>query len=351
MFAELVCDGERVLHNTEPGHNKFYVVRVSGREVITSWGRIGATGQSKTQPLANGAAALKAGNKTLREKLNKGYVPVGGALKRGAEQPLVAPVKLQKKPVLGLSVTLAESWDASTSKVSGWMCSEKLDGIRAVWKAGTFWTRTGNEIHAPPSMTAGLPFDVTLDGELWAGRGNANFNRVSGLVRSLNPREAEWEGVTFMVFDAPDVAGGFERRLAAIPSTLGNRAVKVAHTLVCSAADVWEQHASVTALGGEGLMLRDPVASYAHGRSRTLLKVKKFFDMEAVVAGYNWSNAKPVCSLLCRMPTGDEFSCTVSAAVKAVPPALGACVTVKYFELTAAGVPRFPSYVGERTDL
>ena len=36
----------------------------------------------------------------------------------------------------------------------------------------------------------------------------------------------------------------------------------------------------VEALGGEGLMIREPASKYVHGRSHTLLKIKKFHDAE-----------------------------------------------------------------------
>ena len=38
--------------------------------------------------------------------------------------------------------------------------------------------------------------------------------------------------------------------------------------------------------GGEGVMLRHPTAEYKGGRSTDLLKVKRFFDKDAVVIGY-----------------------------------------------------------------
>ncbi len=42
----------------------------------------------------------------------------------------------------------------------------------------------------------------------------------------------------------------------------------------------------VLALGGEGLMLREPGSHYEPGRSSTLLKVKQFHDAEAAVIGH-----------------------------------------------------------------
>jgi len=50
------------------------------------------------------------------------------------------------------------------------MMSEKLDGMRAVWKGGGLLTRNNHPIHYPPYFTDAWPKE-TLDGELWLGRG------------------------------------------------------------------------------------------------------------------------------------------------------------------------------------
>lgn len=46
------------------------------------------------------------------------------------------------------------------------------------------------------------------------------------------------------------------------------------------------QLAEVEKLRGEGLMLRQPKSKYVGSRSNTLLKVKSFFDDEALVVDY-----------------------------------------------------------------
>jgi DNA ligase 1 len=48
--------------------------------------------------------------------------------------------------------------------------SEKLDGMRAIWKSGKLYSRNGNTIHFPDFFVKGWPED-SLDGELWLGRG------------------------------------------------------------------------------------------------------------------------------------------------------------------------------------
>jgi len=50
-------------------------------------------------------------------------------------------------PMLNFNVMLAKSF--KHQNVDGWWCSEKLDGIRAVWDGSNFWSRSGNREHIP----------------------------------------------------------------------------------------------------------------------------------------------------------------------------------------------------------
>jgi DNA ligase-1 len=111
----------------------------------------------------------------------------------------------------------------------------------------------------------------------------------------------------------------------------------------------------VTALGGEGLMLRKPGSHYERTRSMSLLKVKKFLDAEATVTGYEAGAGRHkgrVGALLARLGNGKEFK--VGTGLKDRerdhPPPVGSIFTVKYQELTKDGIPRFPVFVGLRPD-
>ena len=112
----------------------------------------------------------------------------------------------------------------------------------------------------------------------------------------------------------------------------------------------------VTAAGGEGLMLRHSTAEYTGGRSTDLLKVKRFFDKDAVVIGYaagTGRNAGRVGALVCvdggiksfKVGTG------LSDAQRDTPPPIGACITYRYQEMhVSGGAPRFPVFVRVRPD-
>ena len=252
------------------------------------------------------------------------------------------------------ALLLAERWDGIADP-TGWWLSEKLDGVRAYWDGRQFSSRLGNRLHAPDWFTAGLP-NVPLDGELWLGR--KQFQRAVSIVRRQDQSDL-WKEITYVVFDAPALDQGFEARLAFIADCFRQDQPRFArphaHT-PCTGIDHLKQELSrLEALGGEGLMLRRAGSRYEGGRSATLLKVKSFHDAEARVLKYQAGAGRHkgrLGALLVELPDGTQFAVGtgLSDAERAAPPPIGSTITFRYQELTEAGVPRFPSYVGLRAE-
>jgi len=268
----------------------------------------------------------------------------GGSRKTGA-----AVAKETAPPVL-----LAHKWEVDHDP-TGWWMSEKLDGIRAYWDGEWFVSRLGNKFHAPEWFTRDLPAD-TLDGELWVGR--KKFQRTTSIVRS-GAGGAEWKELTYVVFDAPNAKGGFEDRIAHAQKVIARAEAPHArwheHVRCDGIAHLREELARVEALGGEGLMLRRPGSKYEVGRSQSLLKVKTFHDAEARVIGHAPGTGKHkgrLGALVVELADGTKFNVGTgfSDAERESPPAIGAIITFRYQELSDDGVPRFPSWVGERVD-
>src|SRR6185295_11268453 len=119
-----------------------------------------------------------------------------------------------------------------------------------------------------------------------------------------------------LVFDAPAAAGGFEDRVKFIAETISrlpNQTYVRAHEhQLCKDVDCLRKElARVEALGGEGLMLRQPGSKYHAGRSSTLLKVKSFKDAEAEVIGHQDGAGRHkgrLGALLVRLADGTEFA-------------------------------------------
>ena len=279
---------------------------------------------------------------------------IGGALPGKPTRAKAAADGDDGEDAAGPPLLLAETWDNAID-LSGWWMSEKLDGVRAYWDGKQFLSRQGNLYHAPDWFTKGLP-SVPLDGELWIDR--KKFQRTVSIVRRQDKSDL-WKEVRYLVFDAPSTAGPFEDRLAFVAKALAGKPnfVQAHEHVVCKDLDnLRAELARVESLGGEGLMLRQPGSKYVAGRSSTLLKVKSFRDAEAIVVGHQAGAGRHkgrLGALLVRLPDGTDFAIGTgfSDRERANPPPVGATVTFRYQELSEAGVPRFPSWVGVRYDL
>ena len=238
-----------------------------------------------------------------------------------------------------------------SKKVIGWCMSEKLDGIRSVYNGTMMFSRAKNPFDVPTEFMAEFP-DLVLDGELHCGEGN--FATASSVVKTKNGPYSRWvdENVIYSVFDAPTMGGTFEERMKTLaPLLAGKKHITLCkQTTVKSLTHIQTELQKVVDKDGEGLMLRDPTSEYAHTRSSKLLKVKVFHDTEAVVIGHNdgdGRNAGRVGALVCKMPSGKTFKCGsgLSDDDRENPPPIGCTITYRYFEVTNAGVPRFPSFL------
>jgi len=273
---------------------------------------------------------------------------LGGAI------PLKTPRAGAAEPKEGPPLLLAESWDCAAD-LSGWWMSEKLDGVRAYWDGTQFLSRQGNRYHAPDWFTAGLPA-TPLDGELWLAR--KAFQRTVSIARRQD-RSDHWKELRYLVFDVPGQDAPFEERLQIVADQLATHkppfAVAHAHERCKGLSHLREELTRVEALGGEGLMLRQPASRYQAGRSATLLKVKTFHDAEARVLEHQAGAGRHkgrMGALFVEMAGGVRFAIGTgfSDAERNNPPPIGSVVTFRYQELSDGGVPRFPVYVGVRRD-
>jgi DNA ligase-1 len=271
----------------------------------------------------------------------------GGATAAPAKTAAQLAAAAQAAPVL-----LAETWDGVLDP-TGWWMSEKLDGLRAYWDGKRLISRLGNEFHAPDWFIKGLP-GHPLDGELFLAR--KSFQKTTAIVRRQDKGD-HWKQIKFLIFDAPGHGGAFEERLKVVEALAAHEyAAAHPHTLCKGVAHLKEELARVEALGGEGLMLRQPESKYVAGRSTTLLKVKSFKDDEAVVIGHQAGTGRHkgrLGALLVRLASGKEFAIGTGFSDKEreSPPAVGTTVMFKYQELSDGGVPRFPSYSGVREEI
>jgi len=234
---------------------------------------------------------------------------------------------------------------------AGYLVSEKLDGVRAVWDGKVLRFRSGRTVAAPAWFIAKLPKEP-LDGELWVGRGQ--FDTVSGTVRKAKPVDAEWQKVNYMVFELPAGSGDFKGRALALESIVNTAAwpqlQAIEQTDIANRATLQAKLDDVVQGGGEGLMLHLASAPLATGRSDALLKLKPLNDAEATVVGYIAGKGKYAGltgALTVKSADGQRFNLGtgLSDAQRKSPPAIGSVVTYTYRDVTPSGKPRFASFL------
>ena len=273
----------------------------------------------------------------------------------GSLAPAVPKAAKEEGEDTAPKLLLANSWENDVD-LNGWWMSEKLDGVRAWWDGRQFLSRLGNVYDAPDWFVAGLP-NVPLDGELWLAR--KAFQRTVSIVRRQDKSD-HWQQIKYVLFDAPGVSGPFEERQKALSEIIQQQHPQYASVLQqarCTGVEALKSElARVEALGGEGLMLRQPGSAYEAGRSSTLLKVKTFHDAEGKVVEHlpgKGRHAGRLGAVVVELPDGQTFSVGTgfSDAQRGNPPAVGSTITYRYQEMTDRGVPRFPSFVRVRADV
>jgi len=255
----------------------------------------------------------------------------------------------------------------------GWV-QPKLDGIRCVVNKDGMWTRSGKAINSCPHIWESLqgfmeqnPHYI-LDGELYNHELKADFNKIISLVRKTKSTPADIEEakslVEYHVYDmfdksAPDM--NFINRVKQA-YLAKNEFVKIVTTDYCDTQEELDELYSEYMLNGyEGQMVRQD-GTYENKRSKNLLKRKEFiteeYEVVSVEVGQgNWDGYAK--RFVLKLPNGNQFGSGVRGNQAQLKELWEAEVkptwaTLRYFEMTPDGVPRFPVVidygVGERED-
>lgn len=163
-------------------------------------------------------------------------------------------------------MTLGVDWHGQS--LVGWLASEKHDGCRAFWDGHDLWTRNGNCINAPGWFTDALP-PAALDGEIWCGRNDLAGARMAVQYGRFTRAHK------FIAFDAPPAPGTWAQRMATITPSAAVKPVEFWE--VATMRELRVALANILRDGGEGLVLRNPVAmGYEIGRTGNMVKVKRW---------------------------------------------------------------------------
>ena len=277
----------------------------------------------------------------------------------------------------------------------------KLDGIRCIVRKEdgeiVGRTRNGKVIECIPHITDSLKGffmafpDAVLDGELYNHEYRDNFNKITSLVRKQIPvksdkmsdkvfakkvaefaerlKEAK-ESIQYWIYDMPklndlvDEKIAFNIRFNELKHHLFGAVKKDCLVLVetieiNSFKNLDDLYAQYLEEGYEGLMVRTYGLYEENKRSKALLKRKEFMDAEYKVLDIEEGNGNRTGTakhLVCYCEeTKQQFNSNIKGSFDYLKEILdnkdyyiGKLATIKFFQLTPDGVPRFPYAIGFR---
>lgn len=258
------------------------------------------------------------------------------------------------------------------------LTSRKLDGHRMVVTKDNIITRKGETYLSCPHISKMLePFfemypDGVIDGEIYSM--TVPFEKLASIVRKKKPTAEELiesEKIAVLwIFDGilDDQNEGFKIRFEKVKNAIQNTVGKskyytfVENEVAKSHEDVIKAHNKYVAEGMEGVMVRIPNAPYENKRSKFLLKYKVFQDKEYkivdVVEGQG-NRAGMAGNLVLDLGDGRTFGAGIKGGeeyykelLKNRKKLIGKLATIRYQELSADGIPRFPVAVNiDRFDI
>ena len=238
----------------------------------------------------------------------------------------------------------------------------KLDGVRCIATRKGLFSRQGQPLVAAPHIVEALALrfaedpDLIFDGELYNHELKDDFNKLISLIRRSKPSDEDLnrarELVQYHIYDLPSAPGPFTARWEALCEHIvgvNSPHIPMTHTMgVTSEGHGDLLHGAFLEDGYEGSIYRLDSHYEAGKRSVNLLKRKEFQDEEFAVVAIeegqgNWAGyAKRVT---CRLPDGREFGAGIKgdqSRAKLLLNETHKVVTVRFFQYTPDGVPRFP---------
>ncbi len=193
-------------------------------------------------------------------------------------------------------------------------------------------------------------------GELYADKFANDFNAICSLVKKTKPTPADLhasaKSIEYHIYDLPSHSGTFVERYSILTEMDLPGCCERVRTDVCGDEDIVNDwYEDYIDWGYEGQMLRLD-KPYENKRSKSLLKHKSFIDEEYIILDVvegEGNKTGMVGSFVFRSKTGHIFNSSPKYSWdeckelwKQRQELIGKSATVKYFNLTPDGVPRFP---------
>jgi DNA ligase-1 len=240
----------------------------------------------------------------------------------------------------------------------------KLDGVRCIIDIDGMRSRNGKELISAPHIHEALkPLfekypDLVFDGELYAHKSDGvDFNKIISCVRKTKPTPNDMieskQYIQYWIYDLPSHVGTFtERYKALLELELPDCCIIVKTEQADNKNDISAYYSDYMADGYEGQMIRVLDSEYENKRSKHLLKHKSFMDDEFEIKGVVEGKGKLTGKI--GKLVFDGFDSAVNGDHEYLEmlfkrgDLIGKRATVKYFELTTDGAPRFPKVIAIR---
>lgn len=330
-----------------------------GQKTTTEWTCCEGKNIGKSNETTAEQQALKEAKAEWDKRTERGYF---GSIKDIDKSTIFKPM-------------LANKWEDRKDKIKYPVYSQpKLDGIRCIVKSDGMWTRTGKQIISAPHIFEALkPYfeenpDLIFDGELYADKYANDFNAIVSLVKKTKPTAQDLKDsakvIEYHIYDLPSCDGTFLERNRMLTGLQLPKCCKLVRTDFCQTADhVDALYQMYVEDGYEGQMLRLN-APYENKRSNSLLKHKSFIDEEYKIVGVEEGGGNltgMVGALVFETKSGSRFTASVNGGWdylkqlwkdfgKNPKNLIGKEATIKYFNITPDGKPRFPKVVAIRSD-
>ena len=258
---------------------------------------------------------------------------------------------------------LAHKFEDHKNKITYPVFSQpKLDGIRCIVRADGMWSQNGKKIVSAPHIYEAMkPLfetnpDLVFDGELYADKFASDFNAICSLVKKTKPTSNDLakskESIQYHIYDLPSCSGTFtQRNKALIDIGVPRGCVIVTTDKVNNENELMGCYNAYMNWGYEGQMIRLD-KEYESKRSKSLLKHKSFVDEEYIILDVvegEGNKTGMVGSFVFESKTGHIFNSSPKFNWEECKTMwnnknelIGKSATVKYFNLTPDGVPRFP---------
>ena len=367
-------------------NNKFRTIsgQLAGKKITNNWTVCTGKNTGKANATTDAEQALKEAEAKHKKKREKGYtLDINKIDKKKFYEPMLAQDfknKNRQKEVM---------FEIDEEGIGAPVFSQpKLDGIRCIAMREGLFTRTGKEITAVPHIHEELePFfekypNAVLDGELYNHAYKDDFNKIIHLVRKQKLTDEHLEEskkmIQYHIYDTPVIGNGryamtekdsFSDRTSTLDgffryltfdnlNTVYDDALVIVETTeVKSREHLDELYEEYMSNGYEGQMIRLD-GPYENKRSPRLLKRKEFIDEEYEILGVEEGVGNRRGTVGCmefKTKDGRSFNSSVKGSMEYVKDLwkrkeelVGLEATIKYFNLTPDGVPRFPYVIAIR---